>query len=164
MAIDAGLNLQAPQLLTAAHGCGEFDCGEADLNAWLQHRALANQHSGASRTWVVVDTGNRVYGFYALTTGAVEHRVATGHVRRNMPNPVPVLVLGRLGVDRSAQGMHLGAALLRDAVDRTAIVAQQVGVRALVVHALHARAKQFYLHYGFRASPIDPLTLMLPMG
>jgi GNAT superfamily N-acetyltransferase len=78
-----------------------------------------------------------------------------------MPNPVPVMVLGRLAVDLRAQGIKLGAALLQDAVGRARAVAQNTGVRAVLVHALNDRAKQFYEHYGFQVSPIQPMTLML---
>ena len=89
------------------------------------------------------------------------HRIATGQARRNMPEPIPVVVLGRLGVDRRAQGRRLGAALLKDAVLRTMTVAEHVGVRAMVAHALDDTARDFYMHHGFRASPVDPLTVML---
>ncbi len=78
-----------------------------------------------------------------------------------MPDPVPVMVLARLAVDHQAQGVKLGASLLRDAVNRATAVSRDVGVRALLVHALHDRAKQFYEYYGFQASPVHPMTLML---
>lgn len=81
-----------------------------------------------------------------------------------MPDPVPVMVLARLAVDRKAQGMHLGAALLQDAVNRAVAVSQNAGVRALLVHALHEEAKRFYEHYGFQQSPTHPLTLMLRLS
>ncbi|APR96592.1 N-acetyltransferase GCN5 [Pandoraea thiooxydans] len=80
-----------------------------------------------------------------------------------MPDPVPVMVLARLAVDARAQGIKLGAALLQDAVARVQTVAENAGVRALLVHALNDRAKQFYEHYGFRESPVHPMTLMFPM-
>lgn len=153
--------LSAPEPLTATHHFDDFHCAEAALDEWLKRRALANQHSGASRTFVSADRQGRVYGYYALATGAVAHRTATGGVRRNMPDPIPVMVLARLAVDRDAQGHQLGAALLRDAVERTVAVAHHAGVRALLVHALHERAKTFYEHYGFCVSPADPLILML---
>ena len=86
------------------------------LDDWLKRRALANQSSGASRTFVVTDEDGRVRGYYAMAAGAVSHQLATGGVRRNMPDPVPVMVLARLAVDRRAQGLHLGAALLQDAI------------------------------------------------
>ncbi len=155
------LGLAAPQPLLAAHYLDDFCCRETLLDEWLKHRALANQASGASRTFVVVDGNSRARGYYALATGAVTHQMAIGRVRRNMPDPIPVMVLARLAVDHRAQGHQLGGALLRDAVERTVAVARHAGVRALLVHALHERAKAFYEHYGFQASPLDPLILML---
>jgi GNAT superfamily N-acetyltransferase len=155
------LRLKAPEPLSAAHQTGDFQCGEAVLDEWLKRRALANQLSGASRTFVVADNNGSVYGYYAMAAGAVAQRSATGPVRRNMPDPIPVMVLARLAVDRRAQGMHLGASLLQDAVDRALVVAQNTGVRAILVHALHHQARQFYEHYGFQVSPAHPLTLMM---
>ncbi|MDP2419276.1 MAG: GNAT family N-acetyltransferase [Hydrogenophaga sp.] len=155
------LNLSAPQPLATVHLLVDFECGEPALDEWLKRRALNNQLSGASRTFVVVDDEQRVRGFYALAAGAVAHTTATSSVRRNMPDPIPVMVLGRLAVDRRAQGIQLGAALLQDAVHRAIAVSQNTGVRALLVHALHEQAKAFYEHYGFQESPTHPMTLML---
>ena len=168
------MRFSGPDALTAAHRVEAFDCGEAELNDWLKRRAFANHLSGASRTFVVADEGGTVCGYYALATpptistgfsataaGAVAHGMATGAVRRNMPDPVPVLVLARLAVDRRAQGQKLGAALLQDAVRRATGVSREAGVRALLVHALHERACAFYQYYGFQVSPVHPLTLML---
>lgn len=153
-----------PQPLAASHIIDGFACGEPVLDDWLKRRAMASQISGASRTFVVTDREGRVLGYYALAAGAVSRQAATGNVRRNMPEPIPVLVLGRLAIDQCAQGMKLGAALLRDAVMRAANVAQNAGVRALLVHALNERARQFYLYYGFQPSPIEPMTLMLRLN
>jgi GNAT superfamily N-acetyltransferase len=158
------LQLSVPQPLTATHLLDGFNCGEPSLDDWLKRRALTNHLSGASRTFVVVDTAQLVLGFYALAAGAVAHQEATSAIRRNMPDPVPVMVLARLAVDTRAQGIKLGAALLQDAVNRVHTVAENVGVRALLVHALNEHAKQFYVHYGFRASPVHPMTLMLPFS
>jgi len=158
------LRLGAPQPLATAHLLDGFLCGEASLDGWLTRRALANQMSGATRTFVVADQDGRVYGYYAMAAGAVSHQMATSGVRRNMPNPIPVMVLARLAVDHRAQGVKLGAALLQDAVNRAVAVSQNAGVRALLVHALHDRAKQFYEHYGFQASPQHPMTLMLRLN
>lgn len=155
------LRVSEPEPLSAAHRVDEFDCGEASLNLWLIRRALTNQATGASRTFVVVDQNYAVCGYYALAAGAVTHATATAPVRRNMPDPIPVMVLARLAVAQRAQGIKLGAALLQDAVNRAVVVAQNTGVRALLVHALNERAKQFYEHYGFQVSPIDAMTLML---
>lgn len=122
---------------------------------------MANQQSGASRTFVVLDQDDCVQGHYAMAAGAVAHRLATGAVRRNMPDPIPVLVLARLAVDTRAQGHKLGGAMLQDAVQRAVVVSQNTGVRALLVHTLRDRARQFYEHYSFQASPTEPPTLML---
>ena len=157
------MHLSAPQSLAATHRLDGFDCGEPSLNDWLKRRALTNHLNGASRTFVVTDTDQCVLGYYALAAGAVAHQEATSAVRRNMPDPVPVMVLARLAVDARAQGIKLGAALLQDAVTRVHAVAANAGVRALLVHALHERAKQFYEHYGFRVSPVHPMTLMLSL-
>lgn len=125
---------------------------------------MANQLSGASRTFVVADQDARVYGYYAMAAGAVSHQEATSGVRRNMPDPIPVMVLARLAVDQRAQGIKLGAALLQDAVNRAVAVSHNAGVRALLVHALDERAKQFYEHYGFQESSQHPMTLMLRLN
>ncbi len=122
---------------------------------------MANQASGASRTFVVADRSHRVYAYYAIAAGAVTQAIATPAVRRNMSDPIPVLVLARLAVDLQAQGIKLGAALLQDAVNRALIVSNNAEIRALLVHALDPDAKGFYEQYGFQASPLHPLTLML---
>lgn len=156
--------LSAPHPLAATHLLDGFACGEASLDDWLKRRALSNQSSGASRTFVVADQEGQVFGYYAMAAGAVSHQMATSGVRRNMPDPVPVMVLARLAIDHRAQGIKLGAALLQDAVNRAVTVSQNAGVRALLVHALHDRAKQFYEHYGFQESPQHPMTLMLRLN
>jgi hypothetical protein len=109
------LQLNPPQPLSAAHRLDDFACGEAVLDEWLKRRAMANQLSGASRTFVVADREHRIYGYYAMAAGAVSRQMATSSVRRNMPDPVPVMVLARLAVDHRAQGIKLGASLLQDA-------------------------------------------------
>lgn len=158
------MQLGPPEPLAASHRLDDFECGEAALDDWLKRRALSNQSSGASRSFVVTDEGGHVRGYYAMAAGAVSHYLATSGVRRNMPDPVPVMVLARLAVDRRAQGLHLGAALLQDAVNRAVAVAQNAGVRALLVHALDEKARHFYEHYGFQPSPTHPLTLMLRLS
>ncbi len=158
------MQLSPPELLTASHRLDDFECGEAILDEWLKRRALANQLRGASRSFVVTDQDARVCGYYAMAAGAVSHQLATSGVRSNMPDPVPVMLLARLAVDCKAQGLHLGAALLQDAINRAVAVAQIAGVRAILVHALHEKAKSFYEHYGFQPSPMYPMTLMLRLS
>ncbi|RFC34465.1 MAG: Acetyltransferase (GNAT) domain-containing protein [Candidatus Nitrotoga sp. MKT] len=99
-----------------------------------------------------------------MAAGAVSHQIATSSMRRNMHGPVPVMVLARLAVDHHAQGIKLGASLLQDAASRAVAVSQNTGIRALLVHALHDRAKEFYEHYGFQSSPLHPMTLMLKLN
>lgn len=158
------LDLTAPQPLTLDHRLNDFSCKEPSLDEWLKRRAMTNQVRGASRTFVVADQEGCVYGYYAMAAGAVSQQTATGGVRRNMPDPVPVMVLARLAVDHRAQGIKLGGALLLDAVNRAVHVSQNTGVRALLVHALHDHAKSFYAHYGFQPSPADPMVLMLRLS
>jgi GNAT superfamily N-acetyltransferase len=155
--------LSAPALITAAHDCSAFSCGYESLAEWLQKRALENQASGGSRTYVVCAERDKVVGYYALAPGAVARHVATGSVRRNMPSPVPVFVLGRLAVDEKWKGMGIGTGLLKDAVLRCALASGIVGGRALLCHAIDEDAKRFYLKHGFIASSIEPLTVMLSL-
>ncbi|MGV1046631.1 GNAT family N-acetyltransferase [Limnohabitans sp.] len=155
------MKLLAPAPLAAQHQLGSFACGEPVLDHWLQRRALANQGSGASRTFVVTDEALNVMGYYALAAGAVTHDNASRNIRQNMPDPIPVMVLARLAVGLRAQGLQLGAALLQDALQRSMQVAQHTGVRALLVHALDDKARAFYERYGFRSSPVNAMTLMM---
>lgn len=154
--------LSAPAPLAAEHRIDDFCCGVASLDDWLKRRAYPNQVSGASRTYVVAE-GKKVAGYYCLASGALELNNAPAAIRRNMPDPIPVAILGRLAVDQSYQGKGLGAALLQDAVVRTAQAGGILGIRGLVVHALSLEAKAFYEHYGFTASPAQPMTLILSL-
>lgn len=158
------MNLRAPESLSPDHQVNSFTCGEPVLDEWLKRRALGNQTSGASRTFVVATGEREVMGYYALAAGAVAHHDATRSIRQNMPDTVPVMVLARLAVDMRAQGMKLGAALLQDALHRCVLVSQHTGVRAMLVHALNDRARAFYDRYGFRGSPVHPMTLMLRLS
>lgn len=155
--------ISAPEHLTAAHDVSAFDSGVPDLDNWLKNRALTNEETGASRTYVVC-AGGRVVGYYALATGGVAQARAAGRVRRNMPDPVPVMILGRLAVDRRWQGRNVGASLLGDAVVRTLQAAEIGGIRAILVDAISADAKRFYERHGFKASPVDPMVLMITIA
>lgn len=153
-------SLAAPVPLTVDHQLEQFESGVASLDEWLRHRAAANQASGASRTFVLCSNVS-VIGYYSLAASSVTHSVATSRVRRNMPDPVPAVVIGRLAIDRRWQGKGLGGDLLRDAVLRVATAAEAIGVRAILIHALDDNAKAFYERFGFRVSPLEPLTLMI---
>lgn len=154
--------LSSPILLAIDHQLDDFACNVDSLNDWLKKRAYQNQLSGASRTYVVLE-GKRVVGYYCLASGALELNDAPTQVRRNMPNPIPVAILGRLAVDKSFQGKGLGVALLQDAVLRTAQAGGILGIRGLLVHALSMEAKAFYEHHGFVSSPTQPMTLILSL-
>ena len=139
-----------------------FACGTPTLDDWLKRRARANQISGASRTYVAAEAG-RVMGYYCLSSGALALNDAPGSLKRNMPDPIPMAILGRFAVDQSWQGRGLGVALLRDAVERTQTASAILGIRGLIVHALSDQAKAFYEHHGFVASPVRPMTLVMSL-
>lgn len=152
--------LSTPEPLQEQHDLNPFDCGETLLNEWLKQRARKNEVLGASRTFVVCDE-RTVVGYYALAAGSVTHELAASKIKRNMPDPIPVIVLGRLAIDQQWKGKGLGYSLLQDALLRCHAAAQHIGARALLVHALSDSAKQFYEHFGFRVSPINERTLMI---
>ena len=154
----------SPAPVTKDHDASGFACGEPSLDEWLRRRALPNQVEGASRTYVVTSTDStKVVAYYCLAAGSLEAKAAPGRVRRNMPDPIPVSVLGRLAVDQAHGDAGLGTALLRDAVRRSVMAAQTIGIRAVLVHALNERAAAFYERRGFQASPKLPLTLVLSL-
>ncbi len=130
---------------------------------WLKRRALNNQTTGASRTYVACE-GVRVMAYYALASSAISVSDAPGRFRRNMPDPIPVVVLGRLAVDRSLHGKGLGRALVKDAGQRVMQAADTIGIRGMIVQALSAEAKAFYERVGFDASPLDPMLLMMTLA
>jgi GNAT superfamily N-acetyltransferase len=154
------IQFSAPEKLTASHDVAQFECGEPTLDAWLKRRSLQNEESGASRTYVLC-AGKEIAGDYALATGAIAHAGAAGRVKRNMPDPVPVIIIGRLAIASRFQGRGIGTALLRDAVLRTMQAAEIAGIRAILVHAISEQAKRFYEKHGFIPSPADPMTLMI---
>lgn len=149
-----------PRPLTGDDDTSDFDSGEPSLDQYLRRRALANHVGGASRCFVTCRDG-RVAGYYALASGSVQHRDVTSRARRNMPDPIPVILLSRLAVDLREQGRGLGKNLLRDAILRAVQASEIIGVRALLVHALNDRARSFYEQYDFEQSPTDPLHLLL---
>ena len=150
----------APRPIRDDDDLADFDSGDESLNHYLRTRALANHAEGASRCYVTSRAG-RVVGFYALASASVERRNATGAVRRNMPEPIPVILLSRLAVDRQEQGKGLGRGLLRDGIIRSVRAAELIGVRALLVHAIDDDPRKFYSDFGFAPSPTDPMHLLL---
>ena len=148
-----------PEPLTAQHEVVSFRSGEPSLDDWLKRRALRSQLSGSARTFVATADG-RVVGYCSLAVGAIARDVAVSRVKRNMPDPIPAMLLARLAIDRSWQGCGLGSGLLKDAVYRILQAADLAGIRALLVHAISLEAKRFYQYFGFRASESEPMTLM----
>lgn len=155
--------LSLPELLANDHDIVGFNSGEASLDDWLKRRARANQVSGATRTYVVCEE-KRVIGYYALASGVVSVEIAHGRFKRNMPNPIPVIVLARLAVDRAWQGRGIGRGLFRDTARRVEHAADVIGIRGIVVHAVSEEAKNFYLALGFDPSPREPMTLMVTLS
>lgn len=156
------MTLSAPVPLADHHELAGFNSGVAELDDWLVKRARSNQASGASRTFVLCE-GNRVVGYYALASGAVTQAEAPGKIRRNMPDPIPFAVLGRLAIDTAHQGNGVGRAMVRDAGFRLLQAAEVLGIRGLLVHAISEEAKAFYLALGFTPSPLDPMMLMVTL-
>lgn len=140
-----------------------FCSQEAQLDEWLKKRALKNEQLMASRTFVVCDEHNKVMGYYSLAVGSVLHAESAGKIKRNMPDPIPVMILGRLAVDKKVQGKGIGSALLKDAALRTLQASKIAGIKAILVHALDEKAATFYEKKGFRRSPMSPLILLITL-
>ncbi|MEI8714209.1 GNAT family N-acetyltransferase [Mesorhizobium sp. ISC11] len=157
------MTLSVPVPLADHHELGEFSSGITALDDWLKKRARTNQAGGASRTYVTCK-GNRVIGYYAVASGAVKMAEASSRFRRNMPDPIPVAVLGRLAVDQAYHGRGIGRALVRDAGLRILQAAEILGIKGIVVHAISDDARAFYITIGFEPSPVEPLTLMVTLA
>lgn len=151
-----------PILLTDDHNVDNFNSGVDTLDNWLTDRALKNQKENASRTYVVSENKN-VIAYYSLATGSIMSEEAISKFKRNMPNPIPVIILARLAVDKNYQGKGFGRYLVKDASIRVAQAADLVGVRGLIVHAISEDAKEFYKSVGFNDSPLNPMTLMITL-
>jgi len=158
--------LSAPLPLADHHQLADFDSGEPSLDDWLKRRAAKNQANGSSRTYVVCEGSaqDRVIGYYCLAAGAVGHAEAPSTMKRNRPDPVPVLVLGRLAIHKDHHLKGIGTALLNDAIRRAIQAAEIAGVTALLVHAISEQARRFYLSRGFIESPVRPMTLCLMLA
>jgi len=157
------VSVSEPVPLADLHDLTGFVSGVGSLDEWLRRRARANQASGASRTFVACEK-SKVVGYYALASGAVEVASATGRLRRNMPDPIPVAVLGRLAVDRECHGRGMGRALFADSARRVVRASELIGIRGMLVHAISPEAKAFYLALGMIESPLDPMILMVALS
>lgn len=158
--------LAPPRPISPDDRTENFRSGKEPLDRFLRERALANEGQ-ASRTYVVCAVADgepgAVIAYYTLAAGAVARADAPGPLRRNMPDPLPVMVLGRLAVDRRWAGQGLGTAMLREAMQRVIEAARLVGARAMIVHAIDEEAAAFYEPYGFRPFPAGSRTLFLPV-
>jgi GNAT superfamily N-acetyltransferase len=157
------VNPSAPAPLADHHRLDAFNSSIPVLDDWLKRRARANQASGASRSFVVC-MDDIVVGYYALAAGGVNAAAAPGRFRRNMPEPIPVVVLGRLAVDHTYHGRGIGRALFRDSTLRIIQAAEAIGIRGVLVHAISDQAKAFYLALGLSESPLEPMTLMATLA
>ena len=151
-----------PAPLQDAHEVDAFECSEPALHDWLKTRAKSSTQGDTARTYVVCD-GNAVIGYYALAAGAIEHAGLPGGLRRNAPNPVPVIILARLAVHKNEAGKGLGQDLLKDAMARAAGAADIIGARALLVHAINDKVGAFYRKLGFKPTDADGKTLYITM-
>ena len=156
--------LRTPEPLALHHVLDGFDSGVAALDEWLKRRAQQNQSSGATRTFVSVDADGRVGAYYALASSAIAPASTSGRFRRNMPDPIPVVVLARLAIAKPYQGQGFGRALFQDAARRVLQAADAIGIRGLLVHALSDDAKTFYVKVGLEPSPLESMTLMATLA
>jgi GNAT superfamily N-acetyltransferase len=153
-----------PQPFERGHDLESFACGEPELDRWLVDHALGAQTSGSARVFVSTD-GSRIVGYYALAAAQLQPQEAGARALKGQPRrrPIPAVLLARLAVDRGHQGKGLGRSLLQDAMLRTNMAAEELGIRLMLVHAKHEEAGRWYRRFGFEQSPSDPLHLMLLM-
>lgn len=152
-----------PERLYEHHETESFDCGETVMNEWLRERALRNEALRVSRTYVSC-VESRVVGYYALAVGSLHHEAVSSRVRRNMPDPIPVVVLARLAVDRGYQGVGLGQDLVRHAFTKCVGISELGGAHAVVVHVLSEALKPWYRRLGFQEVKAGSFTMLLPVG
>ncbi|MDJ0616807.1 MAG: GNAT family N-acetyltransferase [Calothrix sp. MO_192.B10] len=154
--------INSPQPLTSEHDVSDFKSTSEPLNKWLREKALKNHEGDTARTYVVT-IENKVIGYYCLATSSVAREIATSKVKRNAPDPIPCMLIGRLAVDIDWEGRGIGSGLLRDAIFRTLNVAEIAGIKCILVHAKDEESKHFYIKHRFQESPLKPLTLMMTL-
>jgi predicted N-acetyltransferase YhbS len=156
------VSLSAPVPLAEHHELDEFNCSEPSLSDWLKARARDNSKSGASNVFVCCE-GNKVLAYYSLSASSVLHTEVPGKVKRNMPTPIPVVLLGRLAVDASLEGKGVGQSLFKDAAHRINQAADQIGVAAIIVHPISDKARAFWLKRGFADCPGEKKMMVVTM-
>jgi predicted GNAT family N-acyltransferase len=150
--------------LAKHHDRARFDCGTGKLNDYLRKYARQNDDKNISRTFVAVDSKNTIKGYYSISTSEVEFAELPDEIGKRLPKyPVPAARIGRLAIDKTAQGTGLGKRLLIDALVRIAGISGQIGVKVVVVDAKDDKAKEFYQYYGFQEVRDNPLKLFLPI-
>lgn len=154
----------APRGISSEDRLDSFDCGKPPLNDYLREHALTNEGKTA-RTYVILSSAGEVAAYFSLATGSVLREKVPGKVRHGLPNPTPIMVLGRLAVDLRHERRGLGKAMLRQALLKTAEVSKIAGLRALIVHAIDDDALNFYVrqNVGFQIFPSGGKTLFLPV-
>jgi GNAT superfamily N-acetyltransferase len=147
--------------LQQTHQTDAFDCGQDNLNRYLNRYALMSQRADGAQTYVGV-SGKEIIGYYTLVVGHVAYEEAPDRLVKGLSrNAVPVMLLARLATALAWQGKGVGAGLLRNAMQRTVQAADIAGIRAFLVHAKDDKAKAFYEHFNFLPSPTDPYHLHL---
>lgn len=143
-----------------------FDCGHLVLNDWLATKVSQFEKKDLARTYVLVKTGvTNIKGYYALSNHTVVYESLPEDQAKSLPQiDMPVVLIGRLAIDRSVQGQGLGEFLLIDALRRAEYLAKKIGIRAVEVEAIDESAKHFYERYGILALADDPRHLFLPMS
>lgn len=153
----------SPEKLEKRHNLKNFDCENDKLNEYLKKYALQNQKKNISKTYVT-QVEEKIIGYYTLTFGSVDKIELPGSINRNLPSyQIPVMVLARLAIDKNHKGKGLGKGLLKDAILRTIQASDIAGIKAILVKAKDEKAKAFYKKLDFIESPVDDLTLYLPI-
>lgn len=151
-----------PRPIQPTEDCSSFNCAEPSLDDWLRNRAVRNEQGGASRTFVTIEreTG-KVAGYYCISASSLRHEDASRTLKRNMPDPIPIILIGRLAVDAAFKGNGIGASLLQEAILKSVEASRIIGARAVLVHALNLGAVAFYEKFGFALVPHSTTAMYL---
>lgn len=156
-------SLLGPEPLSQGHDLAGFDFGVESLNQYLTGRAYSDQQAGKSRTYVITRQ-DQVVGYFSVAAASVEPSDATDRAAKGKgAQPIPAVLIGRLAVDRTVQRQGVGEALLIEALRRSAVAAETIGARVVLVDALDDNARGFYAKFGFEASSTSLLHLMMLM-